>query len=313
MTAETTDTYDQVGIREDLSDDIWNVAPEEVPFSSNCSRASADNTKFEWQTDDLAAVSATTAIEGADPTFAPAAATTRLDNQTCIIEKTAIISGTVEAVNRAGRGREMAYQVVKRGKEIKRDFEHQVVGIANAKEAGNATTARETASYQTWIATNSSRAGDGADPTGDGSDEPTDGTQRVFTEAMLEDVIDQVWTSGGDPDVIMAGSFNKRKITGFAGNSSEQNLNREGKKIINAVSVYESDFGVMRVVPNRFVRSRDVLVYQSDHWKIRELRGMKNTPIAKTGDSEKRQVLMEAGLEACNEASSGIVADLTTS
>jgi hypothetical protein len=110
----------------------------------------------------------------------------------------------------------------------------------------------------------------------------------------------------------MAGSFNKRAITNFAGNSSEQNLSREGKKIINAVSVYESDFGVMKVVPNRFVRARDVLVYQSDMWKIRELRGMSNKPLGKLGDSDQRQVLIECGLEACNEKASGIVADLTT-
>lgn len=311
MSTTSTDTYDQVGIREDLSDDIWNVAPEEVPFSSNCSRSGADSTKFEWQTDDLAAVSGSTAVEGADAVFAPASPTVRLDNQTAILEKTAKISGTLEATDRAGRGREMAYQVVKRGKEIKRDFEHQLVGLARAKVVGDDSTARVTASYQSWVATN--RNADGAGPTGDGSDAPTDGTQRVFDESMLEDVIDSCWNEGGDPDVIMAGSFNKRKITNFSGNSSEQNLERAGKKIINAVSLYESDYGLMKVVPNRFVRARDVLVYQSDMWKIRVLRGMKNTPIAKTGDADKRQVLMEAGLEACNEKASGIIADLTTS
>ena len=313
MATTTTDTYDQVGIREDLSDSIWNVDPTAVPFSSNCSRSSASNTRFDWQTDSLAAVSSATAVEGADAVFAPAASTTRLNNITAILQKTVAVSGTTEAVSRAGRGKEMAYQVVKRGKELKRDFEHQLVGISNEKEAGDASTARETASYQTWISSNSSRGAGGADPTGDGSDTPTDGTQRAFTEGLLEEVIDKIWNNGGEPDVIMAGSFNKRKITNFAGNSSEQNLAREGKMIINAVSMYESDYGMMKVVPNRFVRARDVLVYQSDMWKIRELRGMKNSPIAKIGDAERRQVLFEAGLEACNEQSSGIVADLTTS
>jgi hypothetical protein len=116
MTATSTDTYDQVGIREDISDSIWDVSPEEVPFSSNCKRESVDNTYFEWQTDSLAAVSAATAVEGADATFAPAAATTRLGNRAEIVQKTAITSGTLEATDRAGRAREMAYQVIKRGK-----------------------------------------------------------------------------------------------------------------------------------------------------------------------------------------------------
>jgi len=314
MTTATTDTYDQVGIREDLSDSIWDVSPEEVPFSSNCKRSSCASTGFDWQTDSLAAVSATNAVEGADPTFSVASATTRLDNITAIIEKTAVVSGTLEATNRAGRGREMSYQIVKRAKEIKRDFEHQLVGVSRAKDAGSASQARQTASYHAWIADNADlgTSGSPAVATGNGSDTMTDGTQRAFVEASLETVIDSIWNNGGMPDVIMAGSFNKRKITNFSGNSSEQNIDRSSKKIINAVSVYESDYGTLKVVPNRFSRARDVFVYQSDMWKIRTLRGMKNSKIAKTGDSEKRQVIMEAGLEACNALASGIVADLTT-
>ena len=308
----STLTYDQVGIREDLSDTIWDVSPEEVPFSSNCAHTGVDNTKFEWQTDSLDAVQDETAVEGADATFTAADPTVRLQNYTEINEKTAQTSGTLEATDRAGRGREMAYQVVKRAKEIKRDFEHHLVGVNQIADNGTANTdGRHTASYTTWIS-DATYVGTGTAATGDGTDITTDGAQTPFLESMLEEVIDAIWTEGGDPDIIMAGSFNKRTLTGFAGNSSEQNLERSTKKIINAVSVYESDYGTMKVVPNRFVRSRDVLVYQSSFWKIGDLRGMQNKEIAKTGDSNKRQVLMEAGLMACNNLSSGIIADLTT-
>jgi hypothetical protein len=103
MSSTSTDTYDQVGIREDLSDSIWDISPEDTPFASNAKRISVDNTYFEWQTDSLAAVSATTAVEGADATFAAAAATTRVGNRTEIIQKTASTSGTLEATDRAGR------------------------------------------------------------------------------------------------------------------------------------------------------------------------------------------------------------------
>jgi len=308
----STLTYDQVGIREDLSDTIWDVSPEEVPFSSNCAHTGVDNTKFEWQTDSLDAVQDDTAVEGADATFAAATPTVRLQNYTEINEKTAQTSGTLEATDRAGRGREMAYQVVKRAKEIKRDFEHHLVGVNQIADNGTANSAgRHTASYTTWIS-DATYVGEGTAATGDGTDITTDGVQTPFLESMLEEVIDAIWTEGGDPDIIMAGSFNKRTLTGFAGNSSEQSIERSTKKIINAVSVYESDYGTMKVVPNRFVRSRDVLVYQSSFWKIGDLRGMQNKEIAKTGDSNKRQVLMEAGLMACNNLSSGIIADLTT-
>jgi hypothetical protein len=336
----STVTYDQVGIREDLSDSIWDISPEEVPFSSNCKRVSVDNTNFEWQTDSLADVSADTAEEGADATFSAASPTKRLNNFTEIIEKTAMTSGSLEATDRAGRAREMAYQIVKRGKEIKRDFEHHLVGLNRAKDAGGSDETglppagqkpppvgslpgRVTASYQTWMGeTDFGTAGDaganrgtgGVAPVGsDGSAAATDGTQRAFTEEMLGNVIDAIYTEGGNPNIIMANTFNKRKVTGFSGNASETNLDRSDKKVINAVSVYQSDYGEMRVVPNRFLRARDVLVYEQGYWMIGTLRGMKNTEIAKTGDAEKRQVLMEAGLCANNAASSGIIADLTTS
>ena len=315
MSTTSTDTYDQIGIREDLSDVIHNISPEETPFFSNAGTKSVDNTFFEWQTDSLAAVSADTAVEGADATFTTASPTNRVGNYTEIIQKTAMTSGTLEATDRAGRKREMAYQVLKRAKEIRRDLEHHLVGISQEKVQGNNTTPtpRKTASLQTWMATNTSRGATGTDPTGDGSDVPTDGTQRAFTETLLAEVIDKCYLSGGNPDVIMAAPFNKRAINNFSGNSSEQNLSVEDKKIINAVSLYESDYGVMKVVPNRFQRARDVLVLEMDYWKIATLRPMRNEEIAKTGDSEKRQVLMECGLEASNEAASGIVADLTES
>lgn len=312
MSTSSTDTYDQIGIREDLSDSIWDVSPEEVPFSSNCKKVSVDNTYFEWQTDSLAAVSADTAVEGADATFAPAAATTRLGNYTEIIEKTAMTSGTLEATDRAGRGKEMAYQVAKRVKEIKRDFEHHLVGLNNAQNAGTASVARETASVQAYMATNTDRGATGTDPAGTGADAAGDGTQRAFTETELAAVIDACWLSGGNPTIIMANAFNKRAINGFGGHSDQVRHDAADKSVINAVSVYESDYGVMQVVPNRFLRARDVLVLEKDYWAVAVLRGMKNTPIAKTGDAEKRQVVMEAGLMAQNEASSGIVADLTT-
>jgi hypothetical protein len=318
MSATSTDTYDQVNsIREDLSDIIHNVSPEEVPFYSSCSKKSVANTYFEWLKDNLEDVSTDVAIEGADASFSPASQPDRLGNYTEIITKTAIISGTLEATNRAGRQREMAYQTLKRMRELRCDVEHHLVGISNAYAAGSAGAARETASYDTWCVTNTSAVG--ADPTGDGSDAPADGTQRAFTEALLEDVIDSCFINGGNPDIIMAAPFNKRKLNTFAGNTqgggSAGNVQQDSsaKRVINAVSIYESDYGSMKVVPNRFLRPRNVLVYESKYWKIGELRPARSMEIARTGDAEKRQIVYEYGLEACNEESSGIIRDLTVS
>lgn len=313
MTAVSTDTYDQVGIREELADVIYNVSPEETPFFSNAAKMDVNSTKFEWQTDSLASVATTVAVEGADASFAAASPTTRLDNQTEIITKTAITSGTLEATDRAGRAREMAYQLVKRGKEIRRDAEHHLVGIHNAKAVGNATTARETASYATWVNSNVSVGAGGSAATGDGSDTPTVGTARAFTETLLGEVIDSCWNAGGNPNIIMCGSFQKRVLNGFSGNADNRDINADGKKVINAISIYESDYGSMKVVPNRFCKSTDVLVYEQDYWKIAVLRPMQSMEIARTGDAEKRQVLMEYGLCAANEESSGAIFALSDS
>jgi hypothetical protein len=98
----------------------------------------------------------------------------------------------------------------------------------------------------------------------------------------------------------MCGSAQKRVLNGFAGNADSRDVKAEGKKVINAISVYESDYGLMQVVPNRFCKSTDVLVYEQDYWKIAVLRPMQSKEIARTGDAEKRQVLMEYGLCAAN-------------
>lgn len=313
MSATSTDTYDQVGIREDLVNAIYNVDPVEVPFLSMAPKNRAKATLHEWQTDSYAAASDKKAVEGADATFSPASPTVRLTNITQISDGTAQISGTLEATNRAGRDREMNYQILKEGIVIKRGMETTLVGTNKAKAVGNATTARDAGSMLSYITTNTSFGATGADPTGDGTDARTDGTQRAFTEALLGNVIDQVWNSGGSPDTILVGSFNKRAMNAFTGRATSTDHDANSRSIIAAMDVYVSDYGDIKVVPDRFSRPRDVLVYQKSMWAVSLLRNMKTDDIAKTGDSTKKQIITEFTLEARNEKSSGGVFDLTTS
>lgn len=313
MSTSSTDTYDQVGIREDLTNAIYNVDPVEVPFVSMAPKVSASSTLHEWQTDSYASAADNKAVEGADASFSPAASTTRLTNRCQIAEKTAMISGTLEATNRAGRDREMTYQLIKRGVELKRDMETTLVGTNKAKVTGNATTEAELASMLSWIATNDDLAGTGASPTGDGTDTRTDGTQRAFTEAMLENTIDLIWNSGGNPDTVLVGSFNKRAMNAFLGRATVTEHYAKEKSIISAMDVYVSDYGTLKIVPDRFSRARDCLVIQKNMWAIAYLRNMKTLDIARTGDAEKKQLIVEYTLEARNEKSSGGVFDLTTS
>jgi hypothetical protein len=308
----TFDSYDSVGNREDLSDIIYNIAPTDTPFLTTAGKTKATSTKHEWQTDSLANVADNKVIEGDEATNDASTATARRYNYTQISDKVPVVTGTVEAVNRAGRKGEMAYQIAKMSKELKRDMENALVGLNNAAVAGNASTARELASVQSWISTNVDKASDGSNPTGDGTDARTDGTQRAFTETLLKNVLQQCWTSGGNPDTLMVGAFNKRVASCFSGGATRMD-NSEDKKIIATVDVYVSDFGQVKIVANRFLRTRDALVLDMEYWKIAYLRSFQQYELSKTGDSDKRQLLVEYTLEACNQASSGIVADLTTS
>lgn len=316
MSASSTDTYDQVGIREDLINAIYNVDPTETPFVSGVGRTRAAQTLHEWQTDTYAAVADNKAVEGADASFAPASPTVRLNNITQVSQKTVMISGTLEATDRAGRDKEMNYQLLKRGVELKRDMENACVGLNNAKVTGNATTARELGSVLSYIATNDDFGATGASPTGDGSDARTDGTQRAFTETLLGNVIDLCWNSGGKPNKIMVGSFNKRTMNGFTGRAAsvaQVNTEAVSKQIINSVDVYVSDYGNLEIIANRYSRARDALVLQMDMWALAFLRNMTTEDIARTGDAEKKQILVEYTLESKNEKASGLVADLLTS
>lgn len=309
----TYSKYDLTGIREDLSDIIYNISPTETPIASAISRGEATNTNHEWQTDALAAASDTNAqIEGNTFEYTAPSATARRSNHTQILYKTVLVSGTARAVKTAGRKDELSYQVAKMGKELKRDIEASI-GANNAKVAGNDSTAREFAGLPAWINTNTSfGGGSGADPTGDGTDARTDGTQRAFTEALLKNVLQQCFTAGANVSMAVVGAFNKQKFSEFSGGATRMDKS-EDKKLFAAIDVYVSDFGQIEVVPDRFTRSRDCLLLDPEFLSLDVLRPMQTIEPAKTSDADPRVILTEVTLKVANEAAHGGVFDLTTS
>ncbi len=308
--SNTYSTYDAVGEREDLSNVIYNISPTDTPFMSAIAKAKASFTNHEWQKDSLAAASGTNAaIEGNEVTFAAPSATTRLGNYSQIAVKSVIVSGTLEATNKAGRNNELAYQISKASKELKRDMETSLCAN-NAKVAGDDSTARELGGVESWIASNDVMAG--SSPAGTGADARTDGTQRAFTEAQLKAALKLVWDSGGDPTMLQCGSFNKQKLSGFTGGSTRFDP-AENKRLVAAIDVYESDFGALTVAPNRFSPARSVHIITPDMWAVAFLRDFQLEDLAKTGDAQKQFLLAEYTLESRNEAASGGVFDLTTS
>ena len=308
----TYSKYDAVGLREDLTDIIYNISPTDTPFMSSIAKSKATAVNHEWQLDSLAAASGTNAqIEGDEVSFSAPSSTTRRGNVTQIATKSVIISGTLEAVNKAGRNSELAYQISKASKELKRDMETSLCDN-NAQVAGDDSTARELSGLGSWLKTNQSAGAGGSAPSTSGTNARSDGTQRAFTEDQLKTVIKSVWDNGGDPSMVMVGSFNKQKLSGFTGGSTRFDP-AENKRLVAAVDVYESDFGALQVTPNRFQRARDAFVLTPELFAVAFLRDFSLEDLAKTGDAMKQFLLVEYTLESRNESGSGIVADLTTS
>ena len=312
----TFQVYQAIGNREDLSDVIYRIDPTDTPAMSGFEREKATAVAHEWQTQALAPVDATNAVvEGDDATTDAVTPTARLGNLCQISDKVARVSGTQRAVEHAGRDDELEYQEMLKGLELKRDMESILIGTNQAKAAGDGSSIpRRTASILSWIKTNTSKGAGGADPSAaDGTGTRTDaGTPRAFTEANLKTVLQSIWNSGGKPDTIMTGGFNKQVFSTFTGRATPTE-DTKTKKIVASVDAYESDFGKLSIVPNRFQRPRDVLVLQMDMWAVAYLNGRKmvSIPLAKTGDSDRRQMLSEYTLVARNEKASGGVFDNT--
>lgn len=311
--SNTFSSYDAKGNREDLSNIIYDVSPAETPFLSKLEKVSATSTKHEWQTDALASADEDNiVIEGDDATTDSTTATVRVYNYTQIMDKVPRVTGTQEKVNKAGRRSEMAYQMSKRMKEIKRDVEKRLL-CNQASVAGNDTLGRECAGAQAWIKTNISKASNGTAATGDGTDAYTDGTARALQESFVEAALALAWTEGGNPTMGILNAFQKRKFAAFSGSSSKTS-DGESKKVVNSVDIYIDPLGnEIRLVPCRQAQTDVIFFFDMEHVKFATLRDFRTSDLAKTGDTERKQIIVEFTLEMCQEKAHAGVYDLTTS
>lgn len=304
------ETYDAIGNREHLVDMIYATDTAATPLLSAIARVSTGSTKHEWQTDDLGSASTNYVAEGDDITADASVATTRLFNYTQILDKVAIVTGTQEAVKHAGRSSEMGYQMAKRTKQLKKDLEFALFdNNAYVAGTGDAASAREMGGLPAYVKTNHDKNTATMGAAGGGT-AVTPGTAIALTEARLKNVIQQAWTSGGEPDTIFCTAFNKQVISGFSGNGTRF-IQADANKLNAAYDIYASDFGELKVVPSRHGETDMVYVLDTSMLKLAVLRDFQVNDIAKTGDSEKKQLLIEATLEVCNEKAHGIIVDVT--
>lgn len=324
MTVQTNafGTFAAIGNREDLTNVIYNISPTDTPFMSAIGKSKAKATKHEWQTDSLASASTTNAqIEGDVVVGTASTATVRLSNICQISSKDVVVTGTQEVVDKAGRNSELAYQMAKRAKELKRDME-SIITSNQAGVVGATGTARKLRGLEAWLRTNTNREttatsggtkGKSSTSVNGTTNAATDATHlRALTEALLKKVLAQVYASGGDPSLIMVGPHNKQTISTFTGRSNARTIINQKNAIQGAADMYASDYGDLKVIPNRFSRERSAIIFDPEFASIAYLRPVFTYDLAKTGDSQRKDMRVEYTLEMRNEGAFGVIADLNT-
>jgi hypothetical protein len=314
--AATIQAVARVGAREDLSDKIAELFPDDCPFINSIGKSGCKATYTEWQTDGLTAANATNAkIQGDDLPNETRANTVRVGVNTQISTKVVGVSSTVEAINKAGRKSELAREIMKAGRELRTDMEKRASGNY-ASVAPAAGTAGQTAGALAWLTTNTELGTAGSPANGGFSAAivaaATNGTQRAWTETLLKTNLQKVWAAGGNPKFVLLSGGQKQAAAAFTGLATQRRESGNKKlTIVAGADMYVSDFGEVQFVPSRFCSARDALVVDPDYWEIGTLDPLSVDDLAKTGLSTRKMLSVEWALKCLNEAASGVVRDLT--
>ena len=299
------------GQKQDLIDVIYNIDPYDTPFVSATGVGSAKAITHEWQTDELRAPGVNAQIEGDDAVINAGTFTTVLTNICQIAGETLQVTGTADAVSKAGRKSELAYQLAKKGKELRMDMEYSLIGVPQAKVTRSSSVAGKLGNIFSYYKTNGSLGATGVAPVGDGSNTGTPGTNRTLTEAIILTASENIWTNGGKANTIHTSSALKSKISQtFKGRATAVNLDSASNKISTAVDIYETDWGIYKIVANRHMAANTVFMFDPSMHSLNYLRAFRQYPLAKTGDSEKRQLLAEYTLRVNNEKSGALIRDV---
>jgi hypothetical protein len=297
----------------DIKEIVYNISPTETPFVNSVGTRNVSNTVFEWITEELSATSTTTDLEGDAISAAAASLTTRNSNVCQIMSRAVAVTGTQSAIKLYGKTSQMAHQMARRTKELKRSVEAALLSN-QAKATGNATTARTSAMIGAWLDTNTSfDATSGADPVTVGSTARTDSSaQRALTASLINTVMQSCYTEGGEPDRLIVGPFNKTVVSTLTGRSIAREMIDSNTAGSN-VTVFATDFGDLQVMPSRFQRERDAFLISPEFAKVSYLRNFQVSTLGKTSDAETKHLVVEMGLEMTQEAAHGGIFDLTTS
>ena len=310
----TIQNVNRVGVREDLSNKIAELFPDDTPFLNAIPTGKCTATKTEWQQDGLASANPNNAqIQGDDLANDSRANTVRVSTYTQISTKVVGVSSTLEATNKAGRKSELAREIMKAGRELRTDMEARACGNY-ASVAPAVGTAGQTAGALAWLTSNVSRGASGASggfSSGTVS-VATNGTQRTYTEALLKTVLQSIWAKGGNPKMVITAGSQKQTAAAFPGLAqARRETGNKKATIVAGADIYVSDFGEVQFVPSRFCSARDALIVDPEYWEIGMLDPLGVQDLAKTGLSTRKMLSAEWALKCLNEAASGVVADLS--
>ncbi len=285
-------TYVAVGNKDDISDLITNISPKETPFYTACSKVAATATTHEWLEDSLRDPAPNKKVEGFEYGVKDPAKRSRLGNYTQIFSVGYGVTATQEVVAKHGKiTSEIGYQMRKAMREIALDVELALI-TQSTKNQGSETTERELGGVPFWIATNATAA---AGP---------------FTEDLLNEALQDCWAKGGNPTKVYLSGAQKRKVSSWSGDGDKY-LDQNSKKLVNSISVYESDFGIVSFVPHRMMPDDTVFLIDPQFWKVAELRKMHTKPLPQTSDAHKKVIVGELTLEARAEKANAIITGLT--
>jgi hypothetical protein len=300
----TFQTYQEVGLKEDISEIITNITPTVTPFQSNIGSEKVHNTLFQWQEDSLRGVNVNAQVEGADATFITVTPTVMRNNTTQILSEAVQVADTVQTTTAYGRAKELAYQMMKSSKQVKRDLENALVGTAQALVAGSSSVARQMNGVQQMINLSSRTYTAG-----------TVATPVPLTEAFLLSNLQTCYNNGAEPSRIMCTPGNSVIIAAFAAAAGRfrtfesTSQMKDKTTLVNVVNFYVSPFGEQKVELNRFLKPFNTLVYDPKQWAKAILRPWNRVPLAKTGDSSKQMLISEQSLKHKNFGASGLIVE----
>lgn len=290
--------------KESVDNVMSNITPWQTPAKTSMSKETVKNVVFTWLEDSLRDVKDNAQTEGFEATVSVQAQPVTRQNTTQIFSETYGVTRTTEKMAVWGRARESARLAKNVLRALNRDVEHALVGTGQESTLDNGNGVRKMAGMQAQI--DPSMVVKAA----------ADSSTAPLTEDMVLEASQLAFDAGAEPSIILVKSVDSRRFADFAyttptGASTGRQRQVQGKTLINSVTLYQSPFGDLKVVIDRFIRSTDAIVYDPSMWAFVTFDAFQSKPLAKTGDTDRTMIVGEVSCKNRNFKSSALITNLS--